>query len=389
MERVESMNKNNFSINRHYDLDWIRVLATIAVFLYHCSMFFNPFPWHVKNNEIDSNGILVFSLFVGSWLMPIFFAVSGMNVTHALNKRSTSEYLKERWIRLGVPLVFGVFVLTPPQIYIEKIANNQFAGSFLQFFPHFFEGVYLDFGGTGNFAFFGLHLWYLLVLFVFSFLTIPLFKKIPRGQSLRKVHFFLLPLLLFLVGAIKTQGLGGWDLLFYLFIFIYGYYFYSHPNFKAALKSTIKVHMILALVTSIIYIVWFIKSYPQPGSFEEILFYAIRTINCWSLLLCIFYLADRYLSTPNRLLIYGSKASMAFYVLHQPVIVILGFFIRDLSWPILVKLIFLVVSAFILIMLIYHFVIQRVHILRFLFGMKGKNTQTPSGTRAVTGTHPR
>lgn len=383
------MNKNNPSINRQYDLDWIRVLATIAVFLYHCSMFFNPFPWHVKNNVIDSSGILVFSLFVGSWLMPIFFAVSGMNVTHALNKRSNSEYLKERGIRLGVPLVFGVFFLTPPQIYIERIANNQFDGSFIQFFPHFFDGVYLDFGGTGNFAFFGLHLWYLLVLLVFSCLTIPLFKKLPRGKTLRKVHFLLLPLLLFLVGAIKTQGLGGWDLLFYLLIFIYGYYFYSHPNFKPALKSTIKIHMVIALITSITYIVWFMMAYPQPGSIQDILFYAVRTINCWSLLLCIFYLADKYLSTPNRFLQYGSEASMAFYVLHQPVIVILGFFIRDLSWQTPAKLIFLIVTAFMLIMLFYHFFIQKHRILRFLFGMKGNYTGTQSSTRAVTGTHSR
>lgn len=120
------MEKQNTAIQRQFDMDWVRVLATIGVFLYHCSMFFNPFPWHVKNNVLDSSAILVFSLFIGTWIMPIFFIISGINVSYAMKKRKTSEYIKERFIRLGVPLVFGVFILTPPQIYIERIANNQF-----------------------------------------------------------------------------------------------------------------------------------------------------------------------------------------------------------------------------------------------------------------------
>ncbi|MFJ8246947.1 acyltransferase family protein [Peribacillus asahii] len=365
------MENNNNSFKRQYDMDWIRVLATFGVFLYHCSMFFNPFPWHVKNNELDSEIILVFSLFLGAWMMPIFFAISGINVSYALKKRNISSYIKERIIRLGVPLVFGVFILTPPQVFIERISNNQFNGSFLEFFPHYFDGVYLDFGGTGNFAFFGLHLWYLLVLLVFSFLTIPLFKILPKINKFGIMHLFLLPSILFVGGIIKTQGLGGWDLVFYLIILIYGYYFFSSQDFRNTLKATFKVHFILAAITSVIYILWFMKAFPQPGSVQEIFFYAVRTINCWSLLLCIFFLAEKYLSFSNSFLKYTSEASMPFYVLHQPIIVFLSFFIRELSWSIPAKLIFLILTSFILIMACYHFVIRRLNILRFLFGMKG------------------
>ncbi|HYK75235.1 MAG TPA: acyltransferase family protein, partial [Pseudoneobacillus sp.] len=75
--------KNN-AFNRQEDLDWIRVIATLIVFLYHCSMFFNPFDWHVKNNDINTSYILTFSLLVGTWIMPIFFAISGITTYHAL-----------------------------------------------------------------------------------------------------------------------------------------------------------------------------------------------------------------------------------------------------------------------------------------------------------------
>lgn len=357
-------------VKRHYGLDWIRVTATFMVFLYHCSMFFNPFPWHIKNNELNASYILVFSLFVGAWIMPIFFAISGISVSSALKKRNSAAYIKERFIRLGIPLVFGVLILTPPQIYVERIINNQFKGSYLDFFPHFFDGIYLDFGGTGNFAFFGLHLWYLLVLLVFSLLTIPLFKWVRNPVSLKKIHFVLLPFFLITAGSLKTQNLGGWDLIFYLLIFIYGFYFFSSENVKPLVSSTISLHAILAVLTTFIYIVWFMKGFPQPGSFENIIFYGVRTINCWSLLLCIFYLADQYLSFSNRYLAYGSEVSMPFYVLHQPVIILIAFLIRDFSWSIPIKLIFLISVSFTLIMLSYHFVIRHFAILRVLFGMR-------------------
>ncbi|MDM5326427.1 acyltransferase family protein [Neobacillus sp. CF12] len=117
-------------MKRQYDLDWIRVLATLAVFIYHCFMFFNLWAWHVKNTETDPTYITTISLFMSTWLMPIFFAVSGINSYYALKKRTGSQYLKERLARLGIPLVFGVMILTPPQIYMERVSHAQFAGSF-------------------------------------------------------------------------------------------------------------------------------------------------------------------------------------------------------------------------------------------------------------------
>ncbi|HET6871560.1 MAG TPA: acyltransferase family protein, partial [Sporolactobacillaceae bacterium] len=106
---------SSHSARRYVDLDWIRVLATLGIFTYHCSMFFNPFPWHVKNNVINTSYVLVYSLFLGAWIMPVFFAISGIATFHALKKRDGIAFLKERFLRLGIPLLFGVFILSPPQ----------------------------------------------------------------------------------------------------------------------------------------------------------------------------------------------------------------------------------------------------------------------------------
>ncbi|MGF2614684.1 acyltransferase family protein [Rossellomorea vietnamensis] len=193
---------------RRYDLDWMKVIATLLVFLYHCSMFFNPFDWHVKNNVLDTSVILAFSLLIGTWIMPIFFMISGISSHYSLQKRSMGTYMKERLLRLGIPLIFGVLILSPPQVYIERVDNNQFTGSFLDFLPQAYKGLYLEIGGTGNFAFVGLHLWYLLALILFSLVTMHLFKKSKSIKNVTPLHLILLHIALIAVKRpqfLKTQ----------------------------------------------------------------------------------------------------------------------------------------------------------------------------------------
>lgn len=36
---------------RRYDIDWLRVIAMLAIFVYHCTRFFDTEGWHLKNSE--------------------------------------------------------------------------------------------------------------------------------------------------------------------------------------------------------------------------------------------------------------------------------------------------------------------------------------------------
>jgi glucan biosynthesis protein C len=376
---------NNTQLNRRNDLDWIRVLATFLVILYHCSMFFNPFPWHVKNNELNSTYIYAYTLLVGNWMMPIFFAVSGISAFYALRKRSASSFLKERLLRIGLPLLFGVFILTPPQVYMERVSHKQFTGSLWQFLPHYFNGVYLEIGGQGNFAFFGLHLWFLFVLLIFSFIAMPLFVR-KRGASLQKpfdvpkLMLLLLPLLI--IGTVLNgiANLGGWGLFFYLAIFLYGYFAFSDLNFIVFVRKTGMWTGAISLISTVIFMGWSLGfGIPQNGTIPSLLFSLLRVVNVWFSLFYIFYLADRYLRGSNRFLQYTSEASMPLYVIHQPVIVSLGFLIYTLDWSVSLKLFFLVLTACLVILFLYHVIIKRLDVFRVLFGMKkSKRTERTS-----------
>ncbi|MFP7298182.1 acyltransferase family protein [Neobacillus niacini] len=361
-------------MKRQYDLDWIRVIATLAVFIYHCFMFFNPWAWHVKNNETDPTYITALSLFMSGWLMPSFFVVSGINSYYTLQKRSGRQYIKERVSRLGVPLLFGIMILTPPQIYMERVSHGQYSGSFFSWYPHYFDGVYLGIGGPGNFAFVGLHLWYLLVLLIFSLITLPFFLKIKPNISreLTPFHLFVLSIPLIIITIlIDVVNLGGWDISFYLAIFLYGYIFFTKSTFKSVVQRLLPATMTISILTTVFFVFGFMTGMPSDNGGLSILLACVKAINCWSWLLVIFALADKKLSNPNKWLNYGSKVSMPFYVIHQPIIVTLGFLISDWEWSISVKLIFLLVTAFIMIIVFYHYIISRFSFIQILFGMKG------------------
>jgi surface polysaccharide O-acyltransferase-like enzyme len=369
---------------RRNDIDWLRVLAMFFVFLFHCARYFDNDGWHVKNPELSFG----FSVFVGilvQWIMPIFFVLSGASSRFALNLRNGGKFLRERFLRLFIPLVFGILVLIPPQVYIERFSNGQFDGSFFQFFPHYFDGWY---GFGGNFAWMGLHLWFLLILFLFSLLTLPLLLYLKREKADRMVQrvtpFFAksgvillwaVPLalmeFLFHPDGLGQRNFGGWNVFVYLVFFFYGYLLASDKRFKHSVEKQRVIFLALAAITTLVGF-WLRRSgyYPSFGSIDYFWMSLLRSFNSWVWVLAILGIGSRHLSFRNRLLKYANVAVLPFYILHQSVIVLFGFFLIDWNAGVMLKYLVLGTISFFVIILIYEFLIKRFGPLRFLFGMK-------------------
>ncbi|MBI5567427.1 MAG: acyltransferase family protein, partial [Chloroflexi bacterium] len=236
------MNLQSTNLQRRYDLDWLRVLAILAVFIYHCALIFAPDFFQIKNATtyqfIDDLGE-----FIGLWGMPLIWLISGASVFYALGKVSPGKYLKGIVARLLVPLVFGAFTHIAFQVYLERVHTGEFSGSFFDFYPHYFEGLYA-FGG--NFAWMGLHLWYLEALFIFSLLCLPIFlwlKNSPGGRRVLQglgnflakpgaAYLFVLPVILLInlldPETVGTTVLGGWSVFIYPCFFVSGFVIFSN-----------------------------------------------------------------------------------------------------------------------------------------------------------------
>ncbi|HLO01750.1 MAG TPA: hypothetical protein VK191_01345, partial [Symbiobacteriaceae bacterium] len=90
----------------------------------------------------------------------------------------------------------------------------------------------------------------------------------------------------------------------------------------------------------------------------------------WFSLLALFGLAERFLTHESPLLRYGNGAVMPVYVLHQPVIVLIGIWLRAVALAPLLKFVLLFIGAGSVILALHHVVVRRSPWVQFLIGVK-------------------
>ena len=380
---------NQKRISRRYDVDWLRVLAFAGVFLYHCARFFNADDWNIKNATLSpvAEGLLnVFEL----WGMPLLFLISGASIYFALRPGQAGHFLFDRARRLLVPLALGILVLAPPQVYLDRLTHGEFQGNLIQFLPYYYRDWHLF---RGNFDWVGVHLWYLEYLFVFTAALLPLFValKSPAGRRvLDAVSSFSsrpgailawsLPfaLVLGLLDPLSVFGPSLPEYLMRLFMYplfvLFGYLIVADEHVQAAIAGRGQRRLSLALAVALSVagpsIIENVTAHPSPISYWGGMIGAGLLIWCW--LLAILGYGFRYLNVNHRVLAYANEAVLPFYILHQPVILLVGYFVIPLSLPILVKYLVIVPLALGFTLGLYEFAIRRVNVVRHIFGMKAR-----------------
>lgn len=370
---------------RRYDLDWLRVIAIFMVFVYHCSLIFAPDPYQIKNPTIypylDDLGA-----FVGLWGMPLIFIISGASVFYALGKHTPGKYVKSMVARLLVPLIFGIFTHCAFQVYLENLSEGTFRGSFFEFYPHYFDGLYA-FGG--NFAWMGMHLWYLEALFLYSLLCLPLYlwlKKSSTGQHLLQhlgdflgkpgaIYLLFLPVTLLSnlldPDGLGTTVLGGWSIFNYLVFFVCGFVIISSERMQANIRRLRWISLAAGVVIwGVFDTAWEALGDPTFATWQYLSGSALWCLCTWCWLLAVLGFGFQHLNRNMPVLRYANEAVLPFYILHQPVILSLAFFVVQWTIPGLLKFLIILGGACVIVMTLYEFLVRRFNLLRFLFGMK-------------------
>ena len=227
----------------HY-IDWLRVLAVLLLFPFHTARVFNyGEPFYVKGPEASRVLSAVLG-FIDAWHMPLLFLLAGAASCFALHKRTGGQYVVERLKRLLVPLLFGFFVLIPPQTWYGARFNSGYTGSFLGYIT---SGDFLVWNirdGGDYFGGFGLgHLWFIVFLFMISLLALPLllWGRTEKGAAalrrfavrLSKPVWWLLVAVIILI-AEGLPDLGGKNPFVYLVFFCFGYIVMFDESFMDA-----------------------------------------------------------------------------------------------------------------------------------------------------------
>jgi glucan biosynthesis protein C len=366
---------------RRWDIDWLRLLATLLLFYIHPARIFYLWdPFYVKNDQLSALASWL-SLFIDHWHMPLFFVLAGAASWFALRRRTGGQYALERLKRLLVPFIFGFLVIVPPQLYFAvRHQRPEYAESYLQFYPRFFDPGFtggIDMG----------HLWYILYLFLFSLIALPLFLYLQRDSGQRvlgKVTGFLArPGMIFVPVILPMLAIAALphfypNPVYYIAYFILGYLLIADERFGKAIDR----HKLIALVLGVVlFVAW--MALVTSGVIHPDWLKPVRTgLIAWCCLIALLGYGRQFLNFANRFLAYFGEAGYPLYIIHQTVIVILGFYVVQWQVGVLVKLLTIMVGSFVLTIALYDLAVKRTNVTRFLFGMRPIQKKTPEASTA-------
>ncbi len=366
---------------RRYDIDWLRVLAVLLLFPFHTARIFDTFDtWYVKNETL-SEALTYFIFYVHPWHMPLLFLLAGASTWFALSYRSAGQYTKERFIRLLIPFIFGLLVIVPPQSYLGLLGHTGYSGSYFEWYPNFFSINSTDMDGYFLGGFTPAHLWFIAFLFIFSLLALPLFLYLRRRDSGKRLTGWLAAFCS-LPGAILLLAIPLWvtyrlidfypSPLYFIAYFILGYLLVADSRFEKAINR----HKAVALVIGPVLFL-FVAYFQVTGWPDGVPSWAWPLIDAytvgfapWFFVIAILGYGRRFLTSSNKFLKYTGQASYPAYILHQTIIVIIGFYVVQWQAGILVKYSTILVLSVIATTLIYDLLVRRTNVTRFLFGMR-------------------
>jgi len=320
---------------RRPDLDALRVGCILLLHLYHSARMFNvDDPWHVKAPQLlpALNPPMEVLHLVR---MPLLMLIAGMATAFALRRRSVGAFAWDRVKRLLLPLVFGMLVIVPPQIWVERVWTGTFTGGFAAFWPSVLQVVPYPKGSLSWH-----HLWFVAYLFAFSLAALPLFGGsrtrfgsrllagleafLARGANL---WWLALPIMggrFLLRNHPETHDLlhDPKNLVFYGGLFLAGHLIARLPRLGERLVALRHWHLGLALGL----LAALLPRGEFPFPFEHLAVYAFS----WSAMCAALGYGRVLVTRSTPCLQHAQALAYPFYILHQSVIVVMGWWMLRL-----------------------------------------------------------
>ena len=167
--------------------------------------------------------------------------------------------------------------------------------------------------------------------------------------------------------------LDDWFLfIFSITLVLYGYLLGGNTQFWETCEKYRRYFLGTALVCIgiLYYQYWWQMDLPKNDDARLYLYGFLNSIHIWTIILAILGFAKKYLNFSNSFLEYTNKAVYPYYILHQTVIVVSGYFVVQWQVPIAAKLLILLLICFLSIFTIHRFLIKPFGLIRVLFGLK-------------------
>jgi glucan biosynthesis protein C len=149
--------------SRLFFIDHLRAALVMLVVLHHLALVYGGIPpfYYFEppiNDPLAGLIALAFVLFNQAWFMGAFFLLAGYFTPGSYDRKGPGSFLKDRLLRLGIPLILFIFVLSP----ISWIGMWQMPASLGGITTPLTWQAYPSLIGTGP-------LWFVAMLLIFTF----------------------------------------------------------------------------------------------------------------------------------------------------------------------------------------------------------------------------
>ncbi|HDS45963.1 MAG TPA: hypothetical protein ENN68_07745 [Methanomicrobia archaeon] len=307
--------------------------------------------------------LTLFNSVVQAFVLGFFFMISGYFTPGSFSRKGARIYLKDRFIRLGIPLVIYFFVINPLIAYALYVRSMGYSVSFLDYF------------GSGP-------LWFLQTLLIFccGYTLWKLFvpgrpREVKQPPKSRELVLFVLMLSLakFLVRIWWPIGASFSNLQFgffhgYISLFIVGIIAYNNKRFDTFSDSVgmrwLKLAVAAILLFPVIGVMGGALEDTAPfigGVHWQSLFYSTwEAFVGTGLITGIFVSLRRKYNTHTSFTKNLSDNAYTVFIIHAPVIVAVSYAIRGLLIFPLLKFALVSFLGVSLCFLLSHFVVRRI-----------------------------
>jgi len=382
---------------RRHDLDVLRVGVFGLLILYHVGMgYVADWGWHVKSShavEWLQGPMMV----VNRWRMPLLFLISGAAIGLVGARASGWTFARERIVRLLVPLLFAMVAIIPVQAWCQAVVNDAWSGGFGGFLvayvsfapwpPGAFDGS--EVGITWN------HLWYLVYLLAYTLLLVGLMPVLrhPRVESAvawmaRQPAAAWIPLFAAVPALAALRLADDWPPTnnffadwyqhgVYLPVFLLGFLVARASGFWTSLVASRRSLLGLALVVGAAYFAVLAATGDKASPSWVAATRVLRMLYMAAAMLAILAWSRHALDRPFRWLPQATEALFPWYILHQSLIVLTLFLLRDAGLPAMIEF-SIVLTATVVGCALGTAIIRRVAWLRPLFGLKPSSPRSSS-----------
>lgn len=305
--------------NRILYIDVIKVVLTCLVVAHHAGQAYGPTGgmWVLKD-KANAEWLGKFFFVNASYMMGLYFFISGYFMLFSLNRKSTNQFIKDRLVRLGIPYLFFTFFVFLPFNYLGDTSGNNVLEVLVDTYwnkPPMASG----------------HLWFVASLLVYSLIYMLLFRPKNHSDSLKPFRTYYAVIYILLLSLISGlvriyYPIDTWRTWFipvevahipqYFSLFIIGTLFNRYQWLESFKPMTGIYFFVIAVLTY-----FFQNTLPMEIKNHWLTESTIESLLCVGISMSLLTLFRFYGNKTNKFLQLLSENSFGIYLFHVFVVI--------------------------------------------------------------------